>query len=182
MPNLVTTPTMTKKISLVLLILATTFLKSCFVGAGTHGSLKGYQYQITKDKLDSAVMYVIKNNPSIHRDTIGNKILADVANGKKDTIVDNSWNDGREYVSIQIKTQRGNCAYTFRYYGGKEYWDTAKTSEIFICWAYDEFGKGGSEGDGGVDDKTLKYLTEIFEKEFVNRVDNKLNLTHIETE
>jgi len=172
---------MTKEISLFLLVLVTAFLTSCFIGAGTHGSLKGYQYQITKDRLDSAVMYVIKNNENIYRDTIGNKILADVGNDKKDTMVDNSWNDGHEYVSIQIKTQRGNCAYTFRYYGGKEHWDTAKTSQIFICWAYDELGKGGSEGGGGVDNKNLKYLTEVFEKELVKEIDSKLNLTHIET-
>ena len=176
------TPIMTKKIILFLFVVAAICLTSCFIGAGTHGSLKGYRYQTTKSKLDSAVMYVIKNNQTIYRDTVGNKILANVGNGKQDTIIDNSWNDGHEYVSIKIKTDKGNCEYTFRYYGGQEDWDTAKASEIFICWAYDESRKGGSEGNGGVDSKTLKYLTNVFEKEFVNEIDKKLKLTHIETE
>ncbi len=172
---------MTKKIILFAFLILSACLTGCLIGAGTHGSLKGYQYPVTKDKLDSAVMYVIKNNQNIYRDTIGNKILAEVGDGKQDTIIDNSWNDGHEYVSIKIKTAKGNCEYTFRYYGGKEDWDTAKTSEIFICWAYDEFDKGGSEGNGGVDSKTLKYLTEVFEKELVANIDKKINLTHIET-
>lgn len=159
-----------------------TCLTSCFMGTGTHGSLKGNQYQTTKAKLDSAVMFVVKTNQNINRDTIGNKILANVGNGKQDAIIDNSWNDGHEYVSIKIKTGKGNCEYTFRYYGGPEDWDTSKTSEIFICWAYDEFGKGGSEGNGGVDRKTLKHLTDIFENELVDKIDNKLKLTRIETE
>jgi len=83
-------------------------------------------------------------------------------------------------VSIQIKTKKGNCAYTFRYYGGKEQWDTVKTSGIFICWAYDELGKGGSEGNGGIDSQTLKYLIEVFEKELVKRIDKKLKIITIE--
>lgn len=126
-------------------------------------------------------MFVINNNQSISCDTIGSKILANVGNGIQDTIIDNSWNDGHEYVSIKIKTDKGNCEYTFRYYGGPEDWDTSKTSEIFICWAYDEFGKGGSEGNGGVDRKTLKHLTDIFEQELVYNIDKKLILKHIET-
>src|SRR5690606_7917088 len=160
----------------------TTILSGCFIGAGTHGSLKGYQYSITKDKLDTAVMFVIKNNPNIYRDTIGNKIFANVGNGKQDTIIDNSYNDGHEYVTIKIKTNKGQCEYTFRYYGGEEYWKTAKTSEIFICYAYDESNKGGSEGNGGVDSEILKHLTDVFEKELVSNVDKKLNMKHSDTE
>ena len=173
---------MTKKISLLLLTNFSACLTGCFIGAGTHGSLKGYKYQTTKDKLDSSVMYLMKNNPNIYHDTIGNKILADVGNCKQDTIIDNSYNDGHNYVTIKIKTDKGQCEYTFRYYGSEEDWKTSKTSEIFICWAYNEYGKGGSEGNGGVDIKTLKHLTEVFEKELVDKIDKKLNLTHIETE
>ena len=162
-------------------IISSIYLTSCIIGAGTHGSLKGYKYSTTKDKLDSAVMYVIKHNPNIYRDTIGKSYLANVGNGKQDTIVDNSYNDGKEYLTIKIKTEKGQNEYTFRYYGGEEDWKTATISEIFICYAWDEFSKGGSEGYGGVDSKTLDYLTKIFEKELVNEVDKKLNLTHVET-
>jgi hypothetical protein len=171
-----------KEINILLFIILATSITGCFIGAGTHGSLKGYQYQTKKDKLNRVVMYVIKNNPKICRDTIGSKFLANVGNGKQDTIIDNSYNDGHEYVSIKIKTQKGQCNYTFRYYGDEEHWKISKTSEIFICWAYDEFGKGGSEGNGGVDSKTLNYLTGVFEKELVSNIDKKLNLIHIDTD
>ncbi len=135
-----------------------------------------------KDNLDSAVTYVIKSNENIIRDTVGNKILAYVGNGKQDTIIDNSYNDGHTYVTLKIKTDKGQCDYIFRYYGSEEDWKRAKTSEIFICYAYDEYGQGGSEGNGGVGSKTLKHLTEVFEKELVVKVDEKLHLTHSETE
>lgn len=173
---------MKKANNLLLFIVLATSLTGCFIGAGTHGSLKGYQYQTTKDKLDSAVLNVIKTNPNIYRDTIGNKILTYVGNGKQDTIVDNSYNDGHEYLTIKIKTEKGQCEYTFRYYGGEDHWKTSITSEIFICYAYDEFGKGGNEGNGGVESKILSHLTEVFEKELVSNIDKKLNLTHIDTE
>lgn len=156
-------------------------LTSCVFGAGTHGSLKGYRYQISKDTLASAVMYVINNNSNIYRDTIGDKILADIGDGKQGTIIDNSYNDGQKYLSIKIKTNKGLCDFTFRYYGDEQYWDASETSEIFICWAYDEINEGGSEGNGGVDKKTLKYLTELFEKEVVNNIDRRLSLAHVET-
>ena len=170
------------RIKIFLFIVISTLLSSCFIGAGTHGSLKGYKYPTTKDKLDSAVMLVIKNNPNIYRDTNNVNYIIDQTNGKNDTIIDNYYNDGINYLTIKIKTEKGQNEYTFRYYGGEEDWKTAATSEIFICYAYDEFGKGGSEGNGGVDSKTLKHLTEVFERELVSNIDKQLNLTHIETE
>ncbi len=174
---------MTRQISLYLLtFLFTTILTGCFIGAGTHGSLKGYQYATTKEKLDSAVMFVIKNNPNIYRDPTNSNYIIDQTNGKNDTIVDNYYNDGKSYVTIKIKTDKGQTEYTFRYYGGEEDWKIATTSEIFICYAYDELRKGGSEGNGGVDRKTLKHLTEVFERELVKNIDKRLNLAHIETE
>ena len=163
-------------------IILTTILSGCFIGAGTHGSLKGYQYATTKEKLDSAVMFVIKSNPKIYRDTNNVNYIIDKTNGKNDTIIDNYYNDGIIYLTIKIKTDKGQNEYTFRYYGGEEDWKTAATSEIFICYAYDELGKGGSEGNGGVDSNTLDHLIEVFERELVSNIDKQLNLTHIETE
>jgi hypothetical protein len=173
---------MNKTIKILLFTTITALLNSCSIGAGTHGSLKRYEYLTTKDKLDSAIIFVIKNNPKIFRDTVGNKIIANVGNGKYDTIVDNSYNDGDRYVRIKIKTEKGACEYTFRYYGDEEHWKTATTSQIFITYAYDEQRKGGSEGNDEVDNKTIAHLTEVFEKEFVSNIDKKLNLTHIDTD
>ncbi len=170
---------MTRQISLYLIIfLLTTVLTGCFIGAGTHGSLKGYQYATTKEKLDSAVIFVINNNPNIYRDTTNSNYIIEI-NGKNDTIIDNY---SKSYLTIKIKTNKGQADYTFRYYGGEEDWKISTTSEIFICYAHDELGKGGSEGNGGVDRKTLKHLTEVFERELVCHIDKQLNLMHIETE
>lgn len=172
---------MTMKISLIIAAILLALLTSCFIGAGSHGSLKGYKYATTKDSLERAVMFVIKNNPNIYRDTIGKHYLANVGNGRQDTIIDNSYNDGKEYVSIKIKVRDFENEYTFRYYGDVDNWKVSKTSEIFICWAYDKNNKGGSEGNGGVDRKLLKQLTDVFEAELVDKIDKVLNLTHIET-
>ena len=123
-------------------------------------------------------MDVIKNNPNIERDTVGKTQVVNIGGGKQGTIVDNSYNDGKEYVTINIRSGGDTIEYTFRYYGGQEYWDSSRTSEIFICWAYNQSGKGGSEGTGGVDDETLKMFTTVFEKELVEKIDKELSLTH----
>jgi hypothetical protein len=170
------------KTTIFCLTVLTTLLTGCFFSVGTHGSLKGYQYSTTKDKLDSAVMFVIKNNPNIQRATNNLNYIMDQTSGKNDTIIDDYYNDGKSYLTIKINTDKGQNEYTFRYYGGEVDWKTSTTSEIFICYAHDELGKGGSEGNGGVDSKTLKHLTDLFEKELISNIDKQLNLTHHDTE
>ena len=55
------------------------------VGAGTHGSIKGYRYTAMKDSLQKAVITVIQNNPNIYRDTsldrLGSSPLLDSKDG-----------------------------------------------------------------------------------------------------
>ena len=166
-----------------LLTILSIFLVGCFIiSSGTHGSLKGYQYMITKNHLDSAVIYVIKNNPKIYRDTNNINYVIEEKDGKIDTTIDTYYNDGKTYLTIKIKTEKGQCEYTFRYYGSEEDWKIASTSEISICYAYDETGIGGSEGNGEIDEQKLKYLTAVFEKELVEKVDKKLNRVHFDKE
>jgi len=161
-------------------------MTGCFNVAGTHGSLKGYHYATPKEKLEDAVNYVMKVNPNITHDTIGVKRRLSKTRAGKDTIVDeyyvDYYNDGKSYVSIAIKTGKGMCSYVFRYAGDEQDWKTSSTSDMFICYAYDEADKGGSEGNGGVDEKTLKYLTALFEKELVNNVDKQLKSVHTDDE
>ena len=158
-------------------------MTGCFFSAGTHGSLKNYQYNMSKYELEKAVNYVINENPKIQRDSVEYVYYyyVDMATDSQriDTVIEH-YNDGENYLTITIETDKGKCEYIFRYYGDKSYWDSSKTSEIFICYAYDEVRNGGSEGNDGVDRDTLKYLTEIFEKEFINKIDEKLGLNHIE--
>lgn len=149
------------------------FLYSCMaiivigcIGGGTHGYIKGYRYNVPKDTLEKAIERVISEGIVIHQDSIRGY-----------------YNDDSTYVSINILEKQDRYTYTFRYYGTREYWDTAKTTEIFIAYAHDENGKGGSEGNGGVkwyDFKLKKKLTMPFEKELVSKIDSILSLKHVE--
>jgi len=172
-----------KNIKGLLVFILTISLIGCFIGGGTHGSIKGYHYATTKDQLEKAVMTVIKNNKNIYRDTIKNYTI-DITNGKHDTIIDDYYNDGKNYVTIKIKIADKENEYTFRYYGDEEYWKVSTSSEIFICYAYDKNGNGGSEGHNSFKFKQQlkKEFTNVFESEFVNKIDKVLNLTHSETE
>jgi len=173
---------MTRQINLFsLTFLLTTILTGCFISAGTHGSLKSYKYATTKNKLDSTIIFVIKSNPNINLEIANSNYIIDKSNGKNDTIFNNYYNDGKSYLTIKIKTDKGQATYTFRYYGNDENWKTSTTSEIFISYAFDELGNGGSKGNGGIDKKTLKHLTEVFEKELISNIDKQLNLIHSKT-
>jgi hypothetical protein len=123
-------------------ILLTISFTSCFYSTGTHGSIKYYNYATTKDKLENAVIKVIKSNHNIYPDTIKNYMI-DVTNGKHDTIHNDYYNDSKTYKTMKIKVVDEENEYTFRYYGGEEDWKTSKTSGIFICYAYDKNGQGG---------------------------------------
>ena len=167
------------------LIFAVTFFLVGCIGAGTHGSIKGYQYSIKKDSLQRAIMTVIKNNPNIFRDTLldrlGSSPFLDHSDGNY-SAGENYYNDIKHYVTIKITAGQKVNEYVFRYYGPDEDWKTSMTSEIFICYAHDKDGHGGSEGNGGVSKRMAKDFTEVFEKEFVDKVDRILNLTHSDTE
>ena len=155
------------------------------MSAGTHGSIKSYRYTINKDSLQSAIMTIIKGNRNIYRDTsldhLGTSPLLDHSDGKDYSAGDNFYNDIKHYVTIKITSGLSVNEYIFRYYGSAENWKNSSTSEIFICYAHDKNGNGGSEGDGGISKKMAKEFTEVFEKEFVNKIDKQLNLAHIET-
>lgn len=134
------------------------------IGAGTHGLLKGYRYSISKKELETAVIKVIEKNPNIYRDTID-----------KDY-----YNDGITYLTIKIKNKDIENEYTFRYYGDQEDWKNSTYSEIFICYAYDKYGKGGSEGKGNFTKEQEKGLIDAFEMFFIDQLDRELNLNHIQ--
>ncbi|MBV6485433.1 MAG: hypothetical protein KFKLKKLM_01997 [Flavobacteriales bacterium] len=136
--------------------------------AGTHGSIKGYEYPTSKEALETAIIEVINENPSISRPESK----------------DDYYNTGG-YITISIKAPE-EYKYTFRFYGGEEHWkNSPNKSEIFICYAHDNEGNGGSEGGGGVE--WYKWgvkskLTEYFEKNFISKLDSKLGLEHIDKE
>jgi hypothetical protein len=180
---------MTGKICLYILIAICTVATGCIFGAGTHGSIKGYQYATKKDSLQKAIMAVIKNNPNIYRDTsldyLGSSPLLDHSDAGDYSAGENYYNDIKHYVTITISSGHEKNEYTFRYYGDDEDWKTSYSSKIFICYAHDQNGKGGSEGGGGLEwyrSGLKKKFTDLFEKELISKVDKELNLPHAETE
>jgi hypothetical protein len=126
-------------------------------------------------------MKIIKNDPNIYRDTSLDQLASTQTHpdhtGDQNT-GDNYYNDVKNYVTIKITSGQMVNEYTFRYYGDEEYWKASGKSEIFICYAFDKNHKGGSEGNGRVTKEMLKGFTDVFEKEFISKVDRELNLTH----
>jgi len=142
-------------------------LNSCLT-AGTHGLIKGYEYPVSKYVLGKVVFHVISNSPNINRDTA------------KDY-----YNDGESYITIEITKGEVLNRYTVHFYGDKVDWDTSKTSQISISYAYDNDGNGGSEGNGGFPwykSSLKKKLISIFESEFINKIDKELRQNPIITE
>lgn len=146
-------------------IVITFFLFSCnMIGAGTHGSLKGYRYVIPKEKLESALMNLINNDPNIYRDTTNRDY----------------YNDGKTYLTIKINNNEIENEYTIRYYGNQEDWQGSQSSGIFICYAYDKYGRGGDQENGKTTMELKKELINVFEVFFINKLDKKLDIKHIE--
>ena len=136
------------------------------MGGGTHGSIKSYQYHVSKYTLEKAVHNIIAKSNTIQQDTA------------KDY-----YNDDTTYITMHITYGDIANTYTFRYGGGKEYWDTSMLSSVFIAYAYNKKREGGSEGNGGVkwyNYKLKKELTEPFEREFISKLDSTLSMKHTE--
>ena len=89
---------------------------------------------------------------------------------------DNYYNDGINYVTITIKDSQIKDEFTFRYYGDQEYWKSSPSSEIFIVYAFDKDRKGGSDGHGDLSNKMEKEFTDIFESQFVAKINEELHL------
>ena len=140
------------------------FLLTGCISGGTHGSIKTYQYPISKYALDSAVQKAMASNPNILMDTA------------KDY-----YNNEHTYVTMAIKQPDMTYRYTFRYAGDSTGWDTTRNmSELFISYAWDENGKGGSQGNGvsWFHWSLKRRLIKPFETEFILRLDSILKVKH----
>lgn len=155
-------------------------LFSCLT-AGTHGSIKAYDYPVSKNVLQKAIEKIIVESSDIQKDSTKNYMI-DITNGKNDTIMDNQYNDGIEYLTINIGNEKGKG--TNKYivqYGNEGDEDTANTSFISIAYGYDKNGNGGSDGNGGVTwykPFLKKKLINLFEEKFINRIDKELGKKH----
>jgi hypothetical protein len=136
------------------------------LSGGTHGSIKHYQYLKSKYALEKAIDDVIASNERIIKDS-----------------VHGYYNDGEKYVTIAIRLPDSTFHYTFRYYGDSTFWKLSPHfSELFICYARDQYGNGGSEGNGEVTwyrRKLKNRLVRPFETEFISKLDSVLQTGHI---
>ncbi|MBC7554640.1 MAG: hypothetical protein H7257_11745 [Taibaiella sp.] len=158
---------MNNKIINIFIFIVSMFFISCIgVPGGTHGYIKRYRYSINKDLLANAVNSVIRTEQTIDVDSVHNE-----------------YNDGDNYISINIATLKGVYSYVIHYYGSKEYWDTSKTSAISLVYAYNEKREGGSAGNGGIkwyNFNLKKQLIQPLEQEFISKVDKELDMKHTE--
>lgn len=134
------------------------------IGAGTHGSIKCYNYDVPKSVLEEAVRRVVAGNNTIKQDTIKG-----------------FYNNDTTYVTLTISYENISNTYTLRYGGGAEYWSSSKSSSIFIAYAHNKDREGGSAGNDGVkwyNFSLKKELIEPLEQELVSKIDKELGITH----
>lgn len=181
-----------RKVFLCLMLISLCACSGCdMIGGGSHGSLKRYEFNIIKAKLEVAVLKVIAGNKNIYREPEPDRSYKDTykeiikernktSEYQLDTNYVDEYNDGG-YITIKIKTRDQENEYTFRFYGDEQYWKTSPTSEIFIAYAHDKHGKGGSEADKNVDPVLLEQFVSVFETEFINKVETVLKLKSFRT-
>ncbi len=148
-----------------MLVIGFTLMGCTSITGGTHGAIEIYEYSVTKSVLEKAVWKIIGTNPNIRRDTIY----------QNDGIKYGYYNDSINYISFVITKGDLTNDYTVKYAGDSKYHDTSKISAISIVYAWDKDGNGGHEGISG---RVKKQIVSLFETEFVNKIDNELNLKH----
>jgi hypothetical protein len=136
----------------------------CVTG-GTHGSIKSYTFHVSKAQLQGAVNKVIRRESGLR--------IAPIT----DTFTSRYYNDGERYITLDIGDSSEFNEYIFQFSGDKEYWDTAKYSEISIAYAYDKNGNGGSVGNGGFSSckaDIRQAIINVFESKFTDKIDSVL--------
>ena len=124
--------------------------------AGTHGSLGGYSYNISKEKLEDAISEVIINSNNINQ----------------------LETDGGEYTSIIIRIDRQEYFYVFRFFGDQDYFIThPSNSKIFVTAAKIDKGEYKSYREIGKSERI--NLMKIFETEFINKINKAVGCNGI---
>ena len=90
--------------------------------AGTHGSIKSYQYSLSKYTLEKAVQKIITTSQNIQRDT---------TKAFNDSTRYDYYNDGIDYLTITITKNEQANTYIIRYAGARESWNNYKISYNF---------------------------------------------------
>jgi len=154
-------------------------------GCGSAEPIKCYRYSTTKNILENAVMQVINSNPKIRVDNATQRQFdsAMLANKSHWTSADSAeyYNNANAWIDVNIKVGESENYYLVRYRGTKSNWETSKISAIFISETHDKTGNTlyqGQNEHGEFKSKLAKELTDVFEEEVVNKIDEELHLQH----
>lgn len=164
----------------ILWIFACCQLCSC-IDPGTHGSIGKYCYPVKHEALRYSIDRIIEDDNDVieNRDTTKRYINVLRDDGISDSILHQHPNS-HAYVDIRIIHDINLFTYRIHYIGSQKDWDTSQTSCLSIAYAFDSDGRGGSEGDGGVNKSSTlkKQLKDLFEHEVIARVDSALGVDH----
>lgn len=161
---MVRTPTTAENNMKIICFLGAILLFGGCIEAGTHGSIRGYSYTISKSELEKKIHFILKSSTNIWQDSA------------KDY-----YNDDSTYIRMNINYDNHIFSYIFSFYGDRTYWDTSTKSQIFIAYASNDKGEGGSEGDGGVKNGNSSLRHELlipFENVFIAKLDSILFTVH----
>lgn len=126
-------------------------------GAGTHGSLGGYSYDVSKDSLESAIKWTIDDDVNITELEI----------------------DGGEGTYMKILID-GDAQYYFvyRFYGNEDEWALSiNKSRIFITSF--RVGEGGFKNEREISRKDRKLANRIFNEYFIESLKDHSGLVPV---
>ena len=100
-----------------------------------------------------------------------------------DSLTTSYYNDRKTYITIKIKKTAIENEYTFRFLGDADYWSNSQnSSELFIAYAFDKNKRGGCQARGDFswyhNWGLKKKFTNVFEEEFVSKIDKELGMKH----
>lgn len=154
-----------KRVILILAFIGVVTTELGCLTAGTHGSIKSYDFSVPKPELQIAMSKVIRQGSNIR--------VAPIS----DTFTSKYYNDSVRYLTLKIGDSLKFNEYIIQFTGDKESWETARSSEISIAYAYDTNGNGGSIGNGrfqSLNTDIRNAIISLFESEFVDKIDSVL--------
>lgn len=134
--------------------------------AGTHGSIKEYSYNISKENLELIIYEVIEESREI--------ILIPDTNFYFDSHTSEFM---KEYMTIEILEDTVSRLYKFRFYGNRDYWNNHPfNSEIFISHVKDSRDvKFSIDSDfNWLYDKHRNGFIDVFERCFIKKLNKKI--------
>ncbi len=147
-------------------------------------TIKTYEFPVTIDRLDKAILEVIAENKQLHTDST-REVITTSANKDLGELLPEYYNSRELFISMKIFLDTNYYYYTFRYCAVKTIPAADAGSRLDIMPAFDLKGNGGTAAKGGVTDlKPLlkKRITTLFEKKFISKVDLKLGTSHKDRE